>query len=109
MRTCSDKVKLIPLNTVYEKPVRFNMAFPAVFQHSLKLMVFVLRGESGPLDKFTDDGLKVVGIFLSFPNFLNVPFELARAEYHIHGLIALHSEVFKKFVDILELLAPALV
>ena len=85
------------------------MAFPAAFQYSLKLMVFVLCGENSPLDKFADDCLKVVSIFPSFPSFLNVPFELTRAEYHIHGLIALHSEVFKKFVDILELLAPAFV
>ena len=84
------------------------MAFSAAFQYSLKLMVIVLCGESNSLNKFTGDGSKVIDILVFFLSFLNVPFELTRAEYHIHGLIALHSEVFKKFVDILELLAPVL-
>ena len=108
VRACSDKMKFVAPNTVYKEPVGFNMAFSAVFQFTLKLMVFVICGESNSLDKFTDDSLKVVGIFLSFLSFLNIPFELARAEYHIHSLIALHSEIFKKVVDILELLAHAL-
>ena len=107
MRACSDKMNFVALNAVYKEPVRFNMAFSAVFQYTFKLMVFMLCGESNSLDKFTDDGFKVVDILLSFPSFLNIPFKLARAEYHIHDLIVLHSEVFKKFVDIFEL--PALV
>ena len=88
MRACSDKMKFVALNTVYKEPVRFNVAFSAVFQLTLKLMVFVLCGESNSLGKFTDDGLKEVDILVFFPSFLSVPFELACAEYHIHGLIA---------------------
>ena len=101
-------MKFVALDTVYKEPVRFNMAFSAVFQCTLKSMVFVLCGGGNSLSKFTDDGFKVVDIIVFFSSFFNVPFELARAEYHIHGLIALHSEVFKKFVDVLELLAPVL-
>ena len=102
-------MKFVALNTVHKEPVGFNMAFSAVFQYPLKLMVFVLCGESNSLDKFTDDGFKVVDILVFFSIFLNVPFELARAEYHIHGLITLCFEVFKKSADILELLATVLV
>lgn len=108
MRACSDEMKFVTLNTVHKEPVRFNVAFTAVFQFTLKLMVFVPCGEGNSLSKFTDDGLKEIDILVFFPSFLSVSFELACAEYHIHGLIALHCEVFKEFVDILELLASAL-
>jgi hypothetical protein len=80
-------MKFAALNTVYKEPVRFNVAFTAVFQFTLELMVFVFCGESNSLDKLTNDGLKEIDILVLFLSFLSVPFELACAEYHIHGLI----------------------
>ena len=103
MGACSDKMKFIALNTVYEKPVRVNMTFPAIFQCALKWMVFVFCRQGRSLSKALDDPLKAVNILTSFLGLFNIPLELARPEHHIHGLTALHSKVLKKLLDILKL------
>lgn len=102
MGACPDKMKSTALNAVYEKPVRLDMAFPAIFQCALKWMVFVFCRQGRSLSKALDDPLKALNILSSFLGPFNIPLELARPEHHIHGLTALHSKVLKKLLDILK-------
>ncbi len=60
------------------------MAFPAVFQGTLELMIFVLWWQFFSTGKAPDDIFQLADIFAAFDDPINVPFELGVASDGSH-------------------------
>lgn len=76
MTFCSNKAELASIYSVNEEPIRFNVAFPAIFQGTFKLVIFVFLWEFICVDQMMNDAFQFVNIFTAFSYTLYIFFKL---------------------------------
>ncbi len=76
MTSCPNKAQLASIYSVNKEPIRFNVAFPAIFQGTFKLMIFVFRWEFIRVDQTMNDVFQFVNIFMAFSYTLYIFFKL---------------------------------
>lgn len=105
---CPDELKKVAFDSVNEQPVARDVIFPAVSERALELVVSVLWRQRLTLGQDFDHGSEMVGILAPLLRQLDVTFELACPQDHIHASVSLYAEILEERFSGRKLLAMSL-
>ena len=86
VRPCPDEAQFAAFDAIYQQPVRFDMALPAVFQRAFQPVVSGFRRRFFSGNQQLYDGFELLYIFMALFQSLDISFELRVATNGPHGL-----------------------
>jgi hypothetical protein len=84
MRPCSYKAKLAAIDAIYQQPVPFNMALPAILECPFEWMISVPGPQRFSVDQTFNDILKFIQVLSTPDQSLDISFELGISPDRAH-------------------------
>lgn len=84
----TDETKLAAFDSIYEQPIRFDVAFPTIFQWADKLMILALEWKFLAFNKQIYNAFQLLHILIALDHPLDISLELCITSDRTHIYIS---------------------